>query len=158
MNLKTGDTAITKICAESGTATLTSNLTGSSYRWQVDTGNGFKAINDNANYVGTQTQNLQLNNLPAAWYGHRYRCVVQGELSTSFTVKFSNDWTGAVNNLWENAANWSCGTVPGFSTDVVIPAGSTVVLNSNTTIRSLKLEPGASFTVATGYTLTVTNP
>lgn len=68
-----------------------------------------------------------------------------------------NSWTGAVNNLWENAANWSCGTVPGENSDVVISSGKTVQVNSNVTIRSLQLNPAVAFTVAAGYHLTVTH-
>ena len=67
-------------------------------------------------------------------------------------LRVSNTWTGAANNQWENPANWSCGTVPDSFTDVVINSG-TIIVNSNVTTRSLSIQPGASITVNTGYTL-----
>ena len=34
-------------------------------------------------------------------------------------------WTGAVNSIWNNSGNWSTGSVPDASTDVIIvPAGN----------------------------------
>ena len=69
----------------------------------------------------------------------------------------TNVWTGAVNQAWENPGNWQCGYVPqGYST-VVIGAGATVVLNSNTTIQTLIVQ-GGNLTVSPGIVLTVTSP
>jgi trimeric autotransporter adhesin len=68
----------------------------------------------------------------------------------------ANAWTGAVNNLWGTAGNWSCGTVPDANTDVIIGSGS-VVVSSNAVCRSLKVNPGATLSVATGFTISVTN-
>ncbi|MBI9040830.1 PA14 domain-containing protein [Lutibacter sp.] len=34
----------------------------------------------------------------------------------------STTWTGSTNNNWNTATNWSCGTVPTMSTDVIIPS------------------------------------
>jgi hypothetical protein len=66
-----------------------------------------------------------------------------------------NTWTGILSNVWENPANWSCGTVPGPVTNVTIPAGAVVLVHSNATVYSLTVQPGASLTVGTGFTLTV---
>jgi hypothetical protein len=60
-----------------------------------------------------------------------------------------NIWTGNAGNNWENAANWSCGKVPGTDTDVFVNSG-TVVINSAVVIRSLKVNPGAAVTVGSG--------
>ena len=68
---------------------------------------------------------------------------------------FENVWTGtAGNNLWEDADNRSCGSVPDNNTDMVIFSGS-VILNADVTIRSLTLSPGVYFTVAAGVSLIV---
>jgi hypothetical protein len=142
------------LCPPSGSGTITSNITGAGYQWQLNTGSGFANISDGANYGNTNTGALQLINAPSAWYGYQYRCVVGGVNSYVFALKFSNRWSGAVSTDWENPANWTCGTVPDANTDVVISSG-TVVINSNTTIRSLKLSPGVNLTVAAGFTLTV---
>ena len=58
---------------------------------------------------------------------------------------------------WENPANWSCGKLPDENTDVIITSGN-IVLNTDVTIRSLKLSPQASFTVNSGHKLIIANP
>ena len=65
-------------------------------------------------------------------------------------------WTGAVNTTWSNPGNWSCGVVPVITSDVQINGGLTnyPLVNSNVSIKSLTIKPGASVTVATGFTLT----
>ncbi len=63
-------------------------------------------------------------------------------------------WTGAANSNWENAANWSCNNLPGGNSDVIVYGGN-VVINTNVTINSLTVMPGASVTVSPGYNLTV---
>ncbi|MES2776068.1 MAG: hypothetical protein V4722_17965 [Bacteroidota bacterium] len=65
-------------------------------------------------------------------------------------------WTGSVDSIWENLQNWTCGLLPGITTDVYIPNGN-VVINSNITIRSLRIGPGVNMIVRTGFTLTVLN-
>ena len=60
-----------------------------------------------------------------------------------------NIWTGSAGNNWENAANWSCGAVPGANTDVFVNSG-TVVINSAIVIRSMQVSPGAQVTVGSG--------
>jgi large repetitive protein len=65
------------LCAN-GTTNLTSNITGSSYQWQQNTGSGYINISDNSNFSGTNAATLQLNAVPAAWNGYKFRCVVNG--------------------------------------------------------------------------------
>jgi len=142
-------------CAGS-TISLAAGITGAAYQWQVNTGSGFANISNNATYTGTATATLQINNAPSSFYGYQYRCNVSGNFSTVTTLKFVNRWTGSVNNLWNNAANWSCGAVPDANTDAVINSG-TVVLNANGTCRSIAVNAGAGFTANTGFTLQVTH-
>jgi hypothetical protein len=66
----------------------------------------------------------------------------------------ATSWTGSVNTAWENAGNWSCG-VPTATTDVTIPGGATIVINSDAHARSLAVNPTANITVNTGFILTV---
>jgi len=141
-----------EIC--SGVA-ITSNITGTNYQWQLSTdGVIFSNISNNSFYNGTDSLTLHFNNAPSSWYGYQYRCVVDGNYSNSYTLKFSNYWTGALNSTWENPGNWSCGTLPDANTDVVINSG-TVIVNSNPTIRSLSLAPSVNFDVNSGFKLTV---
>ena len=66
----------------------------------------------------------------------------------------TNTWTGAASNIWENPLNWSLGVLPNPCTKVIINSG-TILLNSNTTIYNLTINPGVNVTVHTGYTLTI---
>ncbi|MEO7482724.1 MAG: FG-GAP-like repeat-containing protein [Ferruginibacter sp.] len=136
-----------------GSKTIRSNITGS-YQWQLNTGSGFTNITNGVNYSGVTTVALNLVNIPSSWYGYKYRCVVSGNYSKTFTIKFVNRWTGAVNASWEQPGNWSCGTIPDSNTDVVISSGP-VTLSSNTTIRSLIINPDVIFTVNPGVILTI---
>jgi hypothetical protein len=153
---KIGDSG-RELCPPTANTVLVSNLTGTSYQWQKDDGTGFVNISNDANHSGVTTANLQLTTIPSAWYGYQYRCVVNGVNAESNTIKFVNYWLGGVNALWEDPANWSCGTLPDMNTDVYVAAGTTVVLNSNVTIRTLSLRAGSNLSVNPGYTLTITH-
>ena len=142
----------TSVCP-GGNATITSTVTGTTYQWQVNTGGGFINVTDNTNYTGSNTVSLHLNAVPSSWYGYQYRCLVDNVPGAVYALRFTNNWSGSVNNNWEVAANWSCGTVPDANTDVIITAG-TIIVNSNISVRSLKLNPGVSFTVKAGFTFT----
>ena len=147
--------AAVSICA-GGNQVISSDITGSTYQWQVNIGSGFANIADNSNYSGSNTINLQLNNIPSSWYGYQYRCMVDGNTSYVVYLRFVNTWTGAVNSSWEDPANWSCGVVPDPNTDVIINSGA-VGLNSNTSCRSLTINPGVLFIINPGNKLTITH-
>jgi FG-GAP-like repeat/IPT/TIG domain len=137
-----------------GSKTIRSNITGASYQWQVNTGSGFTNVIAGTNYSGVNTVALNLISIPSSWYGYKYRCVVSGNNSKVFTIKFVNRWTGAISSSWVIPGNWSCGIVPDINSDVII-SGGPVTLNSNTTIRSLTLNPDVIFTVNPLNNLTI---
>jgi hypothetical protein len=142
----------TEICSS---GSITSNITGMNYQWQVSTDSiVFTNISNNSFYSGTNSMNLQFNNIPSSWHGYQYRCVVDGSYSNAHTLRFSNYWTGELNSAWENPANWSCGKMPDQNTDVIINSG-TVIVNSNPTIRSLSLAPSVSITINPAFKLTL---
>lgn len=145
----------TGMCAN-GNKTLYANLVGTAYQWQMDSGNGFVNLGPGPSFFGVTTNGLQITGAPATWSGYRFRCVVNGVAGKITTLRFINQWTGAVSPAWENAGNWSCGAVPDVNTDAVISSG-TIVVNANVTVRTLKLEPEVVVTVGTGVTLTVTH-
>lgn len=151
---RTGEPGKSVLCPPVASTTLTASIAGTVFQWEVNTGSGFGAITDNSFYSGTATSVLSLNGIPSSWYGNTYRCVVNGVPGDETRIVFRNTWTGAINNDWENPGNWSCGTVPDNFTDVVVPAG-TVIVNANTTIRTLQVLPGAGVTVQPGVTLTI---
>jgi hypothetical protein len=135
---------------------ITSNISGASYQWQVNTGGGFSNITNGGNYSGATTATLQISNAPSSFYGYQYRCNVAGVFSTVTTLKFVDTWTGAVSNLWNVAGNWSCNVIPDGNTDVIIDKG-TPVLNVNGSCRSIKVSNGANFHANAGFTLQVTH-
>ncbi len=146
------------LCPGGINTSLESNVSGSSYQWQVNTGSGYTDISDGTKYTGATSLQLQLINIPSSWYGYQYRCFVNGaNYSNIYTLKFTDTWTGAGGNTaWENGANWSCGSVPDANTDVIIKSG-TVVLSSNTAVRSITIDPGVSFTINQPNNLTITH-
>lgn len=139
----------------SDTAKLTSNLTGNSYQWQVSTdgGNTFSDISNGSSYAGATAATLIID-ISAALATNKYRCMVDGNKSNEYTLYFQNKWTGAANQFWNNAANWSCGVVPDINTNVWIASGP-VVVDSNAACNTLIIQPNVNFTIAPGATLTV---
>ena len=147
---------LNELCPPISSSFLSCDLTGSTYQWEANTGAGFSSITNNVNYSGVNTAALQLNSIPSAWYGYKYRCLVNGNTySDTLELRFGNTWIGGIDNTWENSANWSCGTIPDANTDVIINSG-TVFINSDTVIRSLFLQPGVNVTVKSGKHLTIT--
>lgn len=145
-------TFTSRIC-NGGNTTLSSNLTGAGYQWQVNRGSGFENLNDDAHHAGTTAITLALQNVPTSWSGYQYRCLVNGNFSTLYALKFKDYWIGT-NSNWENNGMWTCG-VPDANTDVIIPAGN-VQLNSNTSVKSVTIVPGATLTIKAGQQLVIT--
>ncbi|MFT3683078.1 MAG: hypothetical protein QM791_22655 [Ferruginibacter sp.] len=147
--------ATTSICSATA-ASFTSNITGATYQWQVNTGGlTFTDISDNANYSGSKTSKLTINNIPSSFNGYRYRCLVALNFSNTFALQVANTWTGSVNNLWENAGNWSCNKVPDANTDVIINNGTPTVNSNTATCRSIRINTPGSLNVTPGFKLTV---
>jgi hypothetical protein len=128
------------------------------YQWQADIGNGFENLADDIVFSGTTSDTLWLTAMPSTLYGYKFRCIASVEgvdsVSTAEELKFINRWTGAVSNVWEDAGNWSCGSLPGENTDVIIESGN-VILNSASAIRSLTVLPGVNITVTEGGGLNI---
>ena len=138
------------ICPGLAACLLAGNVKGSSFQWQVATQyNSFANINDNELYTGATGANLILKNIPDSFNGYQYRCVSNMEAGTAFTVHFLNTFTGAINDLWENPGNWSCGKVPGLYSNVSVSSGQ-VLVNANTIINRLTATQGAVVTVVPG--------
>ncbi|MEP6676033.1 MAG: FG-GAP-like repeat-containing protein [Ferruginibacter sp.] len=142
------------VLCPNGSIGFSSNVNGANYQWQVNNGTGFVNLANNSNYTNTNSENINLYNIPSSWYGYQYRCFVDGtSYSDIFSLKFENKWIGTGSNLWSTPARWSCGIVPDSNTDVYI--NSTVVVNVNSTIRSLTAGSNANITVNPGISLTV---
>lgn len=155
------DTALTRFenPCPGQSVVMSSNITGDSYQWEVDMGNGFVSLADDNDYLGSTSRTLQLNNPPSSWYGYQYRCLTDSGTSSITVLKFVQTWMGFADNHWENPLNWSCGTVPDANTDVIIISKGAMspqpTVSSNRSCRSLTVSPGAMCTVAPGFTLNV---
>jgi hypothetical protein len=137
-----------KICP-GNSITLVSNITGAAYQWEENMGNGFVVMTG-------QTDSVITLQLPTAAYGNQYRCRVgSSRYSRQFKIKFENTWIGTVDTAWENAANWSCNSIPDRYTDVVIPSGP-VVINSEAECRSISVNAATvQVTVTNGHNLLI---
>lgn len=150
------------ICSGSSTSfTVPSQGAGYTYQWQVNTGSGFTNVSNGAPYAGATTRTLTITAPPAAFNGYIYRNVATGPgtvTSSTRTLKFGVTWTGATSTAWNVASNWNCGSVPGATTDVVIPAGMPRYpsVTSSLSCKSINIRPGATLTTAPGVILTVT--
>lgn len=63
------------------------------------------------------------------------------------TAVTNSNWTGASNTEWNNAANWSSGTIPNGLTQVTIPAGLAnypAIYTVNDNAKSLTIEQGVT--------------
>ncbi|MBC7866954.1 MAG: hypothetical protein H7X88_05415 [Gloeobacteraceae cyanobacterium ES-bin-316] len=155
-----GKAGITPICP--GTSQLlSSNETGLSYQWQVNTGGGYTNLANNAFYNGATAASLSISNAPTTWYGYKYRCMITDAVGThagiEYLLKFAVNWMGNTNNNWETSSNWGCIYLPDANTDVFIKPGMPLypVLSSNTAIRSLTILNGANVTVNNGVQLMI---
>ncbi len=143
----------------SGSFSIASNVHGSSYQWQVNTGSGFSNISNNPVYAGTNNQNLTFTDAPTDWYGYQYRCLVNGSTySNTSTLVFTAYWNGSTSTAWENPSNWNCGVLPDANTDVVINEGVKYypVVNSSTACRSVRLNKNATAILVAGVNLVLT--
>ncbi|MCU0334630.1 MAG: family 10 glycosylhydrolase [Chitinophagaceae bacterium] len=139
-----------------GSTSLPAQVGGSSWQWQQWVANSWQPLGTNAVFAGTQTATLQLTNVPANLYGLQLRCVANGNAAGPvYTLSFANTWQGT-NAQWHQPANWSCGTLPTASTDVIIPGHLTVfplVDAPGAAARSVLLRYGATLQVAPGIQL-----
>lgn len=128
------------------------------YQWQVDTGNGFENVIADPVFSGVNSDTLRLTSIPPDFYGYRFRCIATVESTDSISdveeLKFFNRWTGEISEAWEEPGNWSCGTVPGENTDVIIESGN-IILSLTANIRSLAVSPGVNITIAEGGGLNI---
>ncbi|MBC7936099.1 MAG: hypothetical protein H7Y86_12175 [Rhizobacter sp.] len=128
------------------------------YQWQISVdGINYNNINNNSNYTGVNTTTLHLNNIPSSWNGYKYSLLRNGQrLKVDYYIRFINNCINAVSTNWEDAGNWSCGVLPDSNTDVVIKQG-TLYLNTNVSVRSITILPGASLNISPGALLTLLN-
>ena len=82
------------------------------------------------------------------------------EIAMAYSLTEKNEWKGEVSGYeteWTQPGNWTDGTVPVLTDDVLIPSGKTYYpsLTSNVTAHSIEIESGASIS-ANDYDITIT--
>lgn len=80
-----------------GNIVIPSSHKGGIYQWQQNTGSGFVNTSDNADVTGSNTELLQINNIPVSWNGYKYRCLVDTDTSNVFVVSINTTMTPSVN-------------------------------------------------------------
>ncbi len=94
--------------------------------------------------------NLSLTDVCQSSFGSKYWTLSNSALS-------GITWSGTSSTAWSSASNWVGGVVPGSSDAVVITASANApVLPSSTSVKSIKIESGATLNGGTGTTLTLT--
>lgn len=139
-----------------GSTSLTSEITGTYYIWQVFDSTGWKDLSNDQVYSGVYAKTLMITGAPSVYYGNEYRCKIGSTFTQVYKLRFENTWTGNINNSWENPGNWSCGIVPDANTDVIVPSGNCII-SSNASVRSITAASGANVTVTAGYILNITH-
>jgi len=77
-----------------------------------------------------------------------------GDIIEEFDYHRNYTWTGSVNSLWENGANWEHGVAPTGISNVTVPAGTIhyPLISDTVTFRTLIIEEGALLDVSpTGH-------
>ncbi|MBN2634392.1 MAG: DUF2341 domain-containing protein [Bacteroidales bacterium] len=152
----TGQPAAASACI-GGNATFTVSVTGYNpvYQWHEDG----SPLSEGGVYSGVNTSTLTLINPGSGLDGRTYTCVITTSCGTSpqtsdgagLTIISNNQWTGAVDDDWNNIANWSCGIVPVQIHEVTIPdVTNKPVLSSGSeaTVDDLTIESGSSLTIS----------
>lgn len=63
-----------------------SGLPGTTFQWQQDAGTGFVNISNNSFFSGTQSSVLIIQNIPLAWNGYKFRCIIDASFSPVFDL------------------------------------------------------------------------
>ena len=153
----------TTICAgENGTVSI-SGYNGVAIQWQQSE-NGQDNWIDVTEGTGATSAVYTTSLLSHTVY---FRAVVDGAFCgydvsdvVSVTPTTAYTWTGATDNDWHKATNWSCNIVPTVDNDVTIPSGTVnkpVVLAGQADAKSLIVQGNATITVRTGATLHLIN-
>jgi len=100
------------------------------------------------------TGSFDVVNLPALPTGLIWETIYAAD-GVKFVIDGRITWTGAVSQDWNNPSNWDKNTVPNENNDVTIPTGTTYSahVNSNSTIRSLLVKPGATIVIDQNLTV-----
>ena len=153
MSIVTQPVAVTICSGNNAAFTVAATGYNITYQWQENGAN----ISNGGVYSGATTTTLTLTNPASALSGRTYRCVLTSSCGTSplnssgalLTVN-NNQWTGTAGSDWNNAGNWSCGTIPSQITEVTIPSVTNkpvLSTGSVATVNNLTMSSGSSLTI-----------
>jgi hypothetical protein len=120
------------------------------YDWYL----GNTLLTNTTPYSGQGTSSLAISDV-SNLNSNEYHVVVTGSCGspvTSDTIvlteNFDNNWTGNVDNYWNNAGNWACGILPTTVTNAVVPdVPNLPIVNVQTAVcKDLVIAPNASVT------------
>jgi len=152
--------ANSNLCPQDDRFFVAKGQSGSTYQWQLDSGNGYTNLTNNGFYKGVTKDTLWLNQPPTSMAGYRYRCLITNSKGSTYTLpaflRFSTTWTGTADSAWDNSGNWSCGMVPDEFTDVTVPEKTNIPkISSDVKCRSLLVSPGSTIQIQPGKKLEV---
>ena len=137
------------VCAGASLSLTSVTASGATYAWTGP--NSFSSSSQNPTFSFT-----------AANAGAYSLVISSGGCSANASTTVSSlttpgQWTGNINNNWNNVNNWCSGTLPVISTNVTIPATATnmSVVSDNQLCNNLLINTGASLTINTGGTLQI---
>jgi hypothetical protein len=148
-----GQTAV--VCSGNNT-TIPSSLTGSAYQWQQNSGSGYLNISNGPNFSGTNTPLLQINNIPLAWNGYKFRCLVDADTSNVYSLSVNTSLLPVI-----KIANCQTVLCTGTSTSFIASttnAGSTPAFqwqDSTSAVGWVNIS-GATSATLPGYTPVIT--
>jgi hypothetical protein len=138
---------------------LSALVTGNTYAWQWFSNGNWEPLANGPYFTATNTNTLQISNLPVSYYGMQLRCVANAnQAGPAYTLTFGTVWTGGANSSWSNPSNWNCGVIPFKDLDAIIPASVTIfplVDIAEAAARSVQLKTGATIQVPAGNHLKI---
>ncbi|CAM1333604.1 M43 family zinc metalloprotease [Tenacibaculum aestuariivivum] len=128
--------------------------------WNATTGYiGFESMYNGNTVLGWLKVSVDANGTgytisEYAFYTKPESPITAGSLVIPSPTPTNITWTGAIDNNWNNASNWSSNTVPTSTSDIIIPANLNQfpTINTPTTVNTVVIESGA--TLITNSTLT----
>ena len=86
----------------------------------------------------------------------KYNTSTDTDNPKSLTTSGYSEWTGTASTSWDATGNWSSSSVPTSTTDVIIKSVTNKpVISATSSCNNLTIEPEASLTINSGYTLSV---
>jgi hypothetical protein len=108
---------------------------------------------DGAVYIGDRADQISFSNYYSLISDdeNNWTNVVNGDGESllpfsSENFRITHNWTGSIDNDWDNSSNWDNSIVPDINSDIIIPSGLTnyPTISSATTVNSVTIESGTS--------------